>query len=258
VRLSAIHHSDKEPSSTSLLTMAMMEMLRTNQIITSLTLSRAFHSSICYGISANRHCALTSLHLHVSSSSSSSGQGDDLVATRHLLQNNHTLQFLRIDGILTDDAIVHVAQGLAQNTGLCELVLCTTTTTNTVRRSSIHLPTTTHYQDGIQVLIQVLKDSNTTLQYIRCLSSISNNNKNSNHTDNHNHHTDNHHRHMMMKRLEYYCSLNRAGRGEFRTCSSHDDWITKLHSATSNIHGSDGIGILYGLLLDVPPQRWFS
>jgi hypothetical protein len=73
VRLSANHHPDQE--SALLLTAAMMEMLRTNHTMTSLTLSSVFHSSLCTGIVANRHCALTSLHLHASGN-------DDFLAAR--------------------------------------------------------------------------------------------------------------------------------------------------------------------------------
>jgi hypothetical protein len=53
--------------------------------------------------------------------------------------------------------------------------------------------------------------------------------------------------------LEYYCALNRAGRRVLRRQdTNHDTFLEVLHGSIDNLTG------IYGLLLDIPPNRWFS
>jgi hypothetical protein len=78
---------------------------------------------------------------------------------------------------------------------------------------------------GYNALIHVMANDNTTLEYFSGLGD----------------------------ELEYYCALNRAGRRVLRRQdTNHDTFLEVLHGSIDNLTG------IYGLLLDIPPNRWFS
>jgi hypothetical protein len=220
VSLTAVMHETSAVSKVAL-NASMAEAIRHNNTIEELHLHGDFDAFVCSGI-LNSNAALDSLHIHTMAGGGGGGHGDDnSLLQQHLSDNLEQVELMLKRNTALQDLSLGGDFTLTEDaaTSLADGLKAN------IRLIALHCKFRHVDANGYKALVQVMANYNTSLEYFSGLGDA----------------------------LEYYGALNRAGRRVLRRQdTNHDTFLEVLHASIDNLSA------IYGLLLDVPPDRWFS